>query len=345
MYRCIRPILFLFKPERAHHIAISLLRLLFSLPGGAHILRFLYGRRISKPLELFGIKFRNPVGLAAGFDKNGQFIEPLSTLGFGFLEIGSVTARPALGNPHPRLFRLPADRAVINRMGLNNEGCEAVADRLRGQEYQVPIFINIAKTHDAHLQGQAAVDDYCVSIRTMKSLADVLVINISCPNSGDGRTFEDPDSLQALLPAIQNIVGADGPPYLVKVSPDLSNTQLEDVVRLSLRYGASGFIATNTTVSRDGLQASKSQLDTIGAGGMSGGPLHPKALNTVRNLRTLTDKPIVGVGGILGVKEAQAFLDAGANLVQVYSGFIYGGPGLIGQIVREIQPTKLSIAS
>jgi len=342
MYRCLRPILFLFKPERAHYLAIGLLRFIFSLPGGAMFLRFFYGRKSDRPFELLGLRFENPVGLAAGFDKNGQFIGPLSTLGFGFLEIGSVTARPAAGNAQPRLFRLPEDRAVINRMGLNNEGCEAISSRLHKYERTVPIFVNIAKTHDASLEGQAAVDDYCQSIQTMKTQADVLVINISCPNSGDGRTFEDPESLEALLPAVQESIGTDGPPYLVKVSPDLSDSQLADVVRLSIRFGASGFTATNTTISRDGLTTSKQQLDEIGAGGLSGAPLHPKALRTVRAIRTLTDKPIVGVGGILSAKEAQSFIDAGANLVQLYSGFIYGGPTLIKEIIKRIQSTDSS---
>ncbi|MBV70139.1 MAG: dihydroorotate dehydrogenase (quinone) [Myxococcales bacterium] len=337
MYRLIRRILFFLKPENAHHFALACLHFVCSIPGVKSLLRRIYHRRNQTPRTLLGQTFLNPIGLAAGFDKNGEHIDVLSCLGFGFIEIGSATARPASGNPQPRLFRLKNDRALINRMGLNNQGALAISQRLSKVDRRCPIFVNIAKSHDSTIIDDLAIDDYCESVKLLVDVADVLVINVSCPNSGDGRTFEDPDALGQLLPEIRRVIGDKPVPYLVKVSPDLSQTQLESVVTLALENGAAGFTATNTTINRDGLNTPANQLDLIGAGGLSGRPLHHRALKTVENLRRLTDLPIIAVGGISEVEHAQAFVDAGASLVQLYSGFIYEGPALIRRIAHQLR--------
>ena len=194
-----------------------------------------------------GCVFENPIGIAAGFDKNAQHIDVLAAVDFGFIQVGSVTARASSGNARPRLFRLKADRALINRMGLNNDGVDVVRERLLSKRPNCPLFVNIAKTHDSEIMGELAIADYCYSVAKMLDVADVLVINVSCPNSGDGRTFEDPSALESLLSAIQMTIGESSTPYLVKVSPDLSDDQLADVVRIATSFGASGFTATNTT--------------------------------------------------------------------------------------------------
>ena len=260
----------------------------------------------------------------------------LTTLGFGFIEVGSITANAASGNAKPRLFRLKEEQGIINRMGLNNHGAEVSMARLSGIDRQVPIFVNVAKTADPSIEGEAGVEDYCTSVRFARDLADVIVVNISCPNSGDGRTFEDPDALDGLLSAIRAELGTDGPPMVVKVSPDLTHAQLAQVVMIAGQYDVAGFTATNTTVDRSGLRTDENQLKNIGAGGLSGALLHTKAVEAVRQLRALTPLPIIGVGGIMGANEAQAFINAGATLVQVYSGFVYQGPGLISEVSDAI---------
>ena len=298
MYALLRSILFLLSPERAHRWAIRLLEAFKYVPGGRSLLAFLYRPKKSVPIELFGCRFNHRLGLAAGFDKNGHYLDSLENLGFAFLEVGSVTANPWNGNPQPRLFRLKEEHAIINRMGLNNEGAGVISERLARRSIGVPLFVNIAKTADPTIEGQAAVEDYCQSIRCVKSAADVLVINISCPNSGDGRTFEDPEALTSLLVEVQKEIGPDGPPYLVKLSPDLDDAGIRQVVELGTRYGAAGFTATNTTTDRSLLKTPASELSTIGPGGLSGRPLNRKSVDVVKALRALTDLPIVGVGGI-----------------------------------------------
>lgn len=332
LYPLARRVLFRLPPERAHAVSMRALHATAGLPGvGATLARALRPRPL--PTEVLGLRFANPVGLAAGFDKNAEHVAALAALGFGFIEVGSVTARPWPGNPPPRLFRLPADRALINRMGLNNHGADVVAGRLmalRGHA-PVPVFVNIAKTPDPALEGPTAVADYLAAVRRLKSFADALVLNVSCPNTGDGRTFEHPDALRPLLEAV--LTDVDGLcPVLVKLSPDLPEPTLRAAVRLATDLGVAGFTATNTTTARDGLRTPAADLAAIGRGGLSGAPLHPRALHAVRVIREETDRPIVGVGGITGPAEARAFLDAGAALVQVYTGFIYGGPGTVRRI-------------
>lgn len=338
VYPIARRLLFALPPEVAHRWTLSGLHAALTLPGGRAAIRRFTGPA-PRPVEALGLTFANPVGLAAGFDKDARHVDAMAALGFGFVEVGSVTARPSAGNPRPRLFRLKADGALINRMGLNNQGAEATAARLAALgERPVPIFVNVAKSHDKTLSGDAAIADYVRSITLMAPLADALVLNISCPNSGDGRTFEDPELLGPLLTAVTEGIGADGPPLLVKVSPDLDPSRLQAVARLALDAGAVGFTATNTTVDRSGLSTSAAELEAIGAGGLSGAPLHARAVETVRRLREFAGPAVtlVGVGGIRGPGEARAFIEAGADLIQLYTGFVYGGPTVVRQICAAL---------
>jgi dihydroorotate dehydrogenase len=340
MYALLRSLLFRLPPETAHRLTVAGLEGLLAVPGATALLR--RWLRAEAPVSLMGMRFANPVGLAAGFDKNALHVHALAALGFGFIEIGSVTALPAPGNAQPRLFRLPADRAIINRMGLNNLGAEITAQRLaalRAEGLPVPLFVNVAKSHDPTVMGDAAVADYVTSVRLVQAHADAMVINISCPNSGDGRTFEDPEVLGPLLEAIRPAVDAHRP-LLVKLGPDLPDAQLEAVVRLSLDCGVTGFTATNTTVNRSNLSTAGEQLEAIGRGGLSGAPLRDRARAVVAKVRAYAGPavPIVGVGGISDGADAQAMLDAGADLVQLYTGFIYGGPTTVRRIVQRIRP-------
>lgn len=335
VYRVARKVLFGLPPEVAHRVTLAGLHAVRAVPGGAGWVER-SARAVDRPVEALGLAFRNPVGLAAGFDKDARHVEAMAGLGFGFVEVGSVTARVAEGNAKPRLFRLPADGALINRMGLNNGGAAAAAARLgalRGR-VGVPVFVNVAKSPDPALEGTAAIADYVEAVEAIRGVADAVVLNISCPNSGDGRTFEDPVVLGPLLDAVMGALGDDGPPLLVKVSPDLSDEALAEVGRLAVERGARGLTATNTTVDRSGLRTDAARLAAIGRGGLSGAPLHARAVACVRVLRAAVgdEVTIVGVGGVRGPGEARAFLEAGADLVQLYSGFIYGGPSTVRQI-------------
>lgn len=336
-YRLARRLLFALPPEAAHRWTLAGLHAALALPGGGALIRRA-SRPPPDPVERLGLRFAHRIGLAAGFDKDARHVEAMAALGFAFVEVGSVTARPSAGNARPRLFRLPADEALINRMGLNNAGAAAAAARIAALPRRpVPIFVNVAKTHDPALCGEAAIADYVESIAAVRAVADALVLNISCPNSGDGRTFEDPELLRPLLAAVMDAVG-DGPPLLVKVSPDLDEERLRAVARLALDAGARGFTASNTTVDRSGLATPADTLAAIGPGGLSGAPLHPKALRAVKALRGFAgpEVTLVGVGGVRGAEQARAFRAAGADLVQLYTGFVYGGPGTVRRICEGL---------
>jgi dihydroorotate dehydrogenase len=332
LYALARAALFRLPPEMAHRVTLAGLHAALAVPGFEPVLRWI--TRAERPTEVFGLSFANPVGLAAGFDKNVEHVTALAALGFGFVEVGSITAQPWPGNARPRLFRLPADRALINRMGLNNGGAEAAAARLT-QRFPLPVCVNVAKTPDESLVGAAAVADYAATVARVAPLADAVVLNVSCPNADDGRTFEDPAALDALLGATRPL--CVDTPLLVKVSPDLERARLRDLVQLAVERGADGFTATNTTVQREGLRTRAARLEAVGRGGLSGAPLHRRAVETVGAMRAWTDKPIVGVGGVDGPDTAQAFFDAGANLVQLYTGFVYGGPRVVRRIVRGLR--------
>lgn len=339
MYSFLRSILFLCPPERAHHLSLGLFHLILKISWLKKMMRY-FSKPRKRAVSLFGLNFDSPVGLAAGFDKNAEHTELIEDLGFGFVEIGSVTYRAWAGNPQPRLFRLPKDFGIINRMGLNNQGAHAVAERLRTIRLSVPLFINVAKTPDKTMSEAETIEDYCKSVSVLKSYADVMVINISCPNADGGKTFEDPSLLTQLLTGIRGVLEYGEKPLLIKLSPDLSAVQLKQTIKVCESFNVSGYTATNTTTTRDNLVTSTSDLNSIGNGGLSGQPLHHRAVETVRLIRTFTDKPIIGVGGIFDAESAQRFLSAGASLVQIYSGFIYGGPMIVRKISNGLKDSE-----
>ena len=334
LYRAlIRPLLFRLDPETAHHHVMALLRFFEAWHGGARAWRRLFGPRGARSVDVLGMRFPSVLGVAAGFDKDARSLWGAYALGFGFVEVGSITARPWPGNPLPRLRRFPGDHALVNRMGLPSEGADAVAARLSSRP-PFPVWANVAKTGDPSITGDAAVDDICRSVARVLVACDALVLNLSCPNTEDGRTFgEDPDALRELLAAVRRV---DGPrrPLLVKVSPDLEPAVLERVAEVSLSSGVRGFVATNTTKGRAGLTTLVP--GDAPPGGMSGAPLKPRSLEVVRALRGLVGRgpAIVGCGGIEGASDVTAFLEAGADLVEAYTGFIYQGPMFCREALR-----------
>jgi len=342
MYRLVRPLLFRLDAEAAHGWSVRAARLGQAAPA---VVRALFPRADARLAQtVWGLDFASPVGLAAGFDKNAALVRFWATLGLGFAEVGSVTARPSAGNPRPRAFRLPDDRALVNRMGLNNEGAEAVAARLATTP-RPPGFVlgvNVAKTHDPAILGDAGVEDFRQSVAALLPHADYLALNVSCPNTAEGKTFETPDALDALLAAVMAEAGASRPPILVKWSPPAVDGvdvgAVDELVAIARGHGVDGFIATNTAADRDGLATDTDRLDAIGRGGLSGRPLAARATALTRHLFRTTDGrvPIIGVGGIDSAEAAYARIRAGASLVQVYTGLVYEGPGLIGAIHRGL---------
>ncbi len=292
--------------------------------------------------RLWGCEFANPVGLAAGFDKNAALVRAWAALGFGFAEVGSVTARPSPGNPTPRAFRLAEDGALVNRMGLNNDGAEAVAARLRTAARAIPLGINLAKTHDPAVLGDAATEDFLQSFRWLAPQADYVALNVSCPNTAEGKTFEEPAAFDGLLAAVMRERTALhlSVPVLVKLSPPATPrfdpAPVDELIDLALGHGVAGFVATNTASDRTGLRADAAQLEAIGRGGLSGRPLEARATALVRHLYRRTEAPIIGVGGVDSAEAAYRKIRAGASLVEVYTGLVYQGPGLVRRINRGL---------
>jgi dihydroorotate dehydrogenase len=293
-------------------------------------------RRLEK--ELWGITFPNPVGLGAGFDKDARWVDELACLGFGFVEIGTLTPRPQPGNPAPRLFRLPADQGLINRMGFNNGGAEVAAERLKHRKERIIIGGNIGKNKDT--PNEDAVKDYEAAFRALHDVVDYFVVNVSSPNTPGLRALQDKEPLTALLNRLKNInvTYAKPKPILLKIAPDLTDTQLDDIVGIVKDVSLDGIVATNTTIDRSGLTTPTSEVDTIGAGGLSGKPLRQRATEVVRYIHELSGGtiPIIAVGGIFTAADAIEKLEAGASLVQVYTGFIYEGPGIARAICQEL---------
>jgi dihydroorotate dehydrogenase len=338
-YRILRPLLFTLPPEAAHAAATGALRAL-TAPSPA---RRLLARRASPDPSLgvrrWGLAFPSPLGLAAGFDKAGSAHRSLHALGFGFVEIGTVTAHPQPGNPRPRLFRLPADRALVNRMGFNNAGAAAVAARLRRRPPEGLLGINLGKSRVTPLE--EAAGDYLRSLELLEPHADYLVVNVSSPNTPGLRALQAAEPVGALLRPLLRRRGelaaarGDAPtPLLLKIAPDLDDAEIEAVVGTAVDAGVDGVIAVNTTISREGLRTPPAELRRIGEGGISGGPLRARALAVVARVRSLVgpDLPVVGVGGVASADDAWAMLRAGASLVQLYTGFVYGGPGMVRAI-------------
>ncbi|WP_400078995.1 quinone-dependent dihydroorotate dehydrogenase [Winogradskyella sp. R77965] len=340
MYKAIiRPILFRFDPEKIHHFTFSLIRNISKLPGMKSLFKSLYlveDKRLER--ELFGLKFKNPVGLAAGFDKNAVLYNELANFGFGFIEIGTVTPKAQEGNPKQRLFRLREDEGIINRMGFNNEGLEAAIAQLKKNKGQLIIGGNIGK--NTQTLPEDYTKDYLECFNALHPYVDYFVLNVSCPNVGSHAKLNDKDYLLELISAVQNANSKfkDSKPILLKIAPDLNNVQLDEIVELITETNLDGVIASNTSVDRTGLKTSDVRLKDIGNGGLSGQPIKQKSTRVIQYLADKSNKsfPIIGVGGIHSAKDALEKLEAGADLVQVYTGFIYEGPKLVKTINKAI---------
>ncbi len=341
MYKILlKPFLFLFQPEKAHHLTLFFLKITLAIP----LVGLLFRRHftvVDKRLErqVFGLKFPNPVGLAAGFDKDGKHYEAMSALGFGFIEIGTVTPLGQEGNPQPRLFRLPADEGLINRMGFNNEGVDAMVERLKNRK-KGPVIIggNIGKNKVT--PNEHAELDYAICFEALFPYVDYFVVNVSSPNTPNLRDLQEKAPLTALLTSLQ-LLNRQKPtpkPLLLKIAPDLTDGQLDDILDIAAATKLDGVIATNTTISRKSLKTSDMELERIGAGGLSGKPVSARSTEVIRYLheKSRGKLTIIGVGGIASPADAIEKLAAGAALVQVYSGLVYEGPSLVKCINKGI---------
>ena len=339
MYKLLRPLLFSIDPENVHSLVFRSLAVPLHLPGFRPLLRSMYTLQHAKlERKLFGLTFKNPVGLAAGFDKDAKLIDALSCFGFGFIEIGTLTPKPQPGNDRPRLFRLPQDQALINRMGFNNEGVEAAVRRLKKRSSDIIVGGNIGK--NKLTPNEAAHEDYTACFNALYDHVDYFVVNVSSPNTPGLRALQEKEPLTQLLQTVKalSLQKKIPKPVLLKIAPDLTEGQLDDIVSILESTGIDGVVATNTTISRDGLETGAAELQRIGAGGLSGKPLAKRATEIIRYLRAKlgNDYPIIGVGGIITPEDAMEKLDAGADLVQIYTGFIYEGPGIVKRINEKI---------
>ena len=326
--RFVRPLLFSLDPETAHHLAIGSLRFASDMPPLlAQLRRF---APLPNPTELFGLTFPNPVGLAAGFDKNGVALPAWEALGFGFIEIGTVTAKAQPGNPKPRIFRYPEQQALINRLGFNNDGADAVAERLRklrgsGKWPRVPVGINIGKSKVTELEN--AAEDYLYSFGRLRDFADYIVLNVSSPNTPGLRDLQAEEALAALLTAIRSANRDSRKPILLKVAPDLAAADLDRVIATCEANEIAGIIATNTTLDHSAIPPERNET-----GGLSGAPLREKSSAFIQAIQQRTQLPIIGVGGIMDAASARDKFDAGADLIQVYTGYVYRGPGMLREL-------------
>lgn len=335
----IKPLLFNMPPEKAHYFATGCLTFFSKIPGVPAIIRKLYSfEHPQLERKLFGLTFKNPVGLAAGFDKDARWFNELSNLGFGFIEIGTLTPKAQSGNAQPRLFRLPKDGGLVNRMGFNNWGAEDAIKRLKKRKTNIVIGGNIGK--NTATSNENALDDYVFNFKTLHDYVDYFVVNVSCPNVKDLTKLQDTPFLLKLLGVLKEINAkqAKPKPILLKIAPDLNESQLDEVIYIVKETQIDGIIATNTTTTRDNLKTASEKVETIGNGGLSGLPIRERSTEVIRYLAQKSNKafPIIGVGGIHSAQDALDKLEAGADLVQVYTGFIYEGPGLIKSINQAI---------
>jgi dihydroorotate dehydrogenase len=336
----LKPFFFLLDPERAHRLTLFLFKTLLAIPLVGWLARRFY--RFEAPAlerEVFGLRFPNPVGLAAGFDKDGKHYRAMAALGFGFLELGTVTPKPQAGNPRPRLFRLPPDEGLINRMGFNNEGVEALVGRLQQKRPKgVIIGGNIGKNKTT--PNEEAVNDYVYCFDKLFPYVDYFVVNVSSPNTPNLRELQDKEPLTQLLSTLQerNQKQPSPKPLLLKIAPDLTDSQLDDILEIAETTRLSGIIATNTTISREGLSTTKEKIEEIGAGGLSGKPLRERATEVIRYLHDKSNGQltIIGVGGITNARDAREKIEAGAALVQIYSGMVYEGPAMVKRIKKGL---------
>jgi len=339
MYKIVRFFLFLFNPEFIHHITFKIIKLLAMLPLAMWLWRVIFKvKKVGLEREVFGIKFDNPVGLAAGFDKDAKLFDELASFGFGFIEIGTVTPLPQDGNPKPRLFRLNDDSGLINRMGFNNQGIELVVARLRRKKSDIIIGGNIGK--NKHTLNEDAVNDYAICFEKLFSYVDYFAVNVSSPNTPGLRDLQEKKPLTALLNSLQDLNNKKEKrkPILLKIAPDLTNEQLDDIIDIVANTKIDGVIATNTTVDRSGLKTAENTVQAMGNGGLSGKPIRLRSTQVIKYLADKSNKafPIIGVGGIHSAEDALEKLDAGATLLQVYTGFIYEGPSIVKRINKAI---------
>ena len=337
MYKVVRFFLFLFDPEKIHHFTFSLLKI--GYPFVALIWRKMFtikDKRLER--EVFGIKFPNPVGLAAGFDKDAKLIDELSCFGFGFIEIGTLTPKAQKGNPKPRLFRLKGDYGIINRMGFNNRGVVDAVRRLKKRKSDIIVGGNIGK--NKLTLNEDANEDYIISFNSLFPYVDYFVVNVSSPNTPGLRELQEKEPLTNLLNSLQEINNKNDTrkPILLKIAPDLTNNQLDDIIEIVKETKIDGLISTNTTIDRSGLKTDKNMIDSIGNGGLSGLPVKERSTEVIRYLSEKSNSsfPIIGVGGIHSEEDALEKLDAGASLVQIYTGFIYEGPSLVKRINKSL---------
>jgi dihydroorotate dehydrogenase len=328
----VRPLLFALDAETAHHFTIRLLRGASHFDLALRVLRLL--QPTSKPTTLFGLTFPNPVGLAAGLDKNGVALPAWAALGFGFIEIGTVTAKGQPGNPKPRIFRFPEQQALINRLGFNNDGADAIAQRLRGLRESgrwpaLPVGINIGKSRATPLE--QATGDYLYSFRILRDFADYITLNVSSPNTVGLRELQEPEKLSELLYAIANEAGTAPKPLVVKISPDVSGAELSAILAVCEEHRVSGIIATNTTLNHSSIGP---QLDQ--AGGLSGAPLRDKSTALLREIAARSAIPVIASGGICDAESAREKFQAGAQLIQLYTGLVYRGPQLLREIMEKL---------
>ena len=340
MYKIlIRPILFLFDPEKVHYFTFSVIKTLHKIPFVPGIIRSMYqvnDKRLER--KVFGITFKNPVGLAAGFDKNAVIYNELANFGFGFIEIGTVTPKGQAGNPKQRLFRLKDDKGIINRMGFNNEGIAPAIENLKKNKGKVIIGGNLGK--NTATKPENYTNDYCEVFKALHPYVDYFVLNVSCPNVGSHAKLNDKDYLLELISTVQGLNKKETiqKPIVLKIAPDLNNQQLDEIIELVAETNIDGVIASNTSTTRDNLKASKERLTEIGNGGVSGQPIKAQSTKVIKYLADNSNKsfPIIGVGGIHSAGDALEKINAGADLVQIYTGFIYEGPSLIKKINKAV---------
>ncbi len=340
MYKLLlKPLLFQLDAEKAHHLVFTRIKSLFRLPFVASLCKALY--TVDHPAlrrQVFGLNFKNPVGLGAGLDKNAELVEELAHMGFGFIEVGTVTPQAQSGNDKPRLFRLPKDKALINRMGFNNDGVTEVARRLRQCHTNIIIGGNIGK--NKFTPNENAVKDYVTCFDGLFDVVDYFVVNVSSPNTPNLRELQEKGPLTHILQTLQarNQAKRNPKPILLKIAPDLTDSQLDDIIGIVQETGISGVIAANTTISRTGLQTSASAVESLGPGGLSGQPLKQRSTEVIRYLHQQSGGrfPIIGIGGIGSAEDALQKIQAGASLVQLYTGFVYEGPALIKEINQAI---------
>ncbi len=339
MFKLVRSILFKFDPEKIHYKTVGMIRFILRIPGMKGIWNGMYRVKDDRlKRELFGIEFENPVGLAAGFDKNASMYNDLAYCGFGFIEVGTVTPKGQPGNDKPRLFRLKEDEAIINRMGFNNDGVENAVSNLKKRKTKLVIGGNIGKNKVT--PNESATEDYIITFNALFDYVDYFVVNVSSPNTPNLRALQEKEPLTQLLQTLQDLNNKkeSRKPILLKIAPDLTNEQLDDIIEIIKDTQLDGVIAANTTISREGLKTSKERIEEIGAGGLSGKPVKSRSTEVIRYLADTSNKafPIIGVGGIHSAEDALEKMEAGADLVQLYTGFIYEGPRLVKDINKAI---------